>query len=106
MTLNMKRSFANSASQGAEFRIGGFRHGIGVNLDREQIRTDFVMQVACDAGALFFLDILDLQLKALIALGKVFQPRRHMVEAPRQGCKFRWSLGVEAGAITSIRTLQ
>ncbi len=103
MPLDMLNSVTNPGAQFARLRIGRFRGRAGIHLDREQVRPHFVMQVARDTGAFFFLDILNLLLQTLVAVGKSRQPFGHVVEPMRQCGKLWHAPGVEAHVIAALR---
>ena len=67
LALDVLHRLADGAAARAGFGVDGFGQCAGIDLEREQIRTDFVMQVAGDAGALFFLHLYDLLLQPLVS---------------------------------------
>ncbi len=68
MVLDMRHGLAYRRwlSRG-RFGRADLAHSLGVDLDGEQIGAHFIMQVASDAGAFFFLHILELGIKLPVA---------------------------------------
>ena len=70
MALDMDDGFANRGAEVGRLRRVDLADRLGIDLEREQIGADLVMQVAGDFGALFFLGVLQLRVKLAVGAAK------------------------------------
>ncbi len=91
-----------ASRDGRNFGLGGdLPNGRSVNVDREQERADFVVQVTGEIRALFLLHRRQLLVELAVARFHVPEPLRHVVEAAAKLLDFGRTLRLDARAVVA-----
>ncbi len=84
LLLDPAHRIAHRKSKLFGLRRAELRYGLRIDLKREQVRTDFIVQVARESRPLVRLRRLELRAQLVVAALKLGKPCRHIVEAARQ----------------------